>query len=447
MKSIISIFQFIIVLSWCLYLLFSKKKKMSSAYVISLIVLVGLSASIFKHFLFGHFLGLGYPDNSFLFNPNDRFNDFFNMLDACKDNNPYSSVNFLPSVYFPVANSFFFLLYKISFDNKIISVIIFIVSFLCLFILILSKAVKGADVKIWQAVIIFGMAYGTLFSIDRMNLELILFLFVFLSTYFFSKERYFLSAILLCFPICMKLYPCVFLIFFLKEKKFREFGIAILTCSLMSIISVLTFKGNAINNLVLFKNALNSFSEFYSGASGLSYNLSVYGSLKILVLAIVKFFNHSGLDDKSINIYVNHILKYPYLIFVFIYSSFIFLYVMLIEKEYWKILFLITSLILLLPHVSFDYKLLHIFVSLCFFLKSEKNHSFYKYYSILFGLLLLPNNYFYLRGGISIGVLIYPVIIIIMVWLIVYESSFTGKKLRNLYNFKWIKRQLGLSLR
>ena len=66
--------------------------------IVTLIIVIGFSCSVIFHYIAGVYLGKGYPYSTFLFKPNDRFNDFLNIYRATAGLNPYAAS---VSVYFP----------------------------------------------------------------------------------------------------------------------------------------------------------------------------------------------------------------------------------------------------------------------------------------------------------------------------------------------------------
>jgi hypothetical protein len=76
-------------------------------------------------------------------------------------------------------------------------------------------------------------------------------------------------------------------------------------------------------------------------------------------------------------------------------------YVIFVEKEFWKKVALLTFAMLLFPHISADYKLLYVFIPLFLFINTQKNDKFYLFYIIMFGLLLIPKDYYIFSKVIS----------------------------------------------
>lgn len=419
MFVLIGVFQILAVITFIFFLL---KTNANSILIIPKIILFSTLIAFFKYLIIFYLFNPGYPNSTFLFRPDDRFNDFVNMIITCKDLDPYNFSNYLPSVYFPVANLFYFGFYAICNFNLNLSIIVYIVSFLILSFILIDKFLED-DSKIKGYIfcaILF--SYPILFSLDRLNLEMVLFLFLGGFIYSFKEGKNMLAVILLSLAICMKLYPILFLILFLKNKNYKAIFGSFLACILFSVFSLILFKGGGILNIQKLYFNINNFNQIYSGPAGIQHNLSIYGVIKIFLFSflkfILKFSNHLIISS------TNQMLSVPYLIFVFFYFSLISLYIFFIEKTLWKLVFLVTSLFVLLPYVSFDYKLLHLIVPMLLFLQNFSKEKFAVIYSVLFALIMIPNSYFYIIWDVSIGVLINPFIIIVISVFIILENKY-----------------------
>jgi hypothetical protein len=397
------------------------KKNCSPIAIVSKMAIFAFLISVIKYLLINYFFNPGYPNSTFLFNPDDRFADFVNMIEACKYLDPYSFQNKLPSVYFPVSNLFFYLVFALCKMDINISIIFFISLFLLLFFVLLRKniiASKEQTILLFIAILI---SYPVLFSIDRLNLELYLFIFIFLFIYFYKKNQYIIAVTFLSLAICMKLYPILFLLILLKKKAYKPIIFTIILCVFITLVSLSLFKGGILINVNKLLFNLNDFNNDYEGLSGIQHNLSIYGVIKIGMLFIYKYlFNY---ENNIINDLVNSNLKIPYLSFVFIYFTTISTYIILIEKIFWKKIFLIISMFILLPHVSFDYKLLYIIIPIVLFLENSHLENRATLYAILLSLLIIPNSYFYFISDVSIGVIINPILILTIAFLIIYENK------------------------
>lgn len=384
--------------------------------MLSLIVFVGMFFGLIRSY-FGSYLNNDvYPYNTFLFAPSDRFNDLFNMINICLHNSPYITNYAFASNYFPLANTFFFLLSFIK--NKMLLIAIFSGGAIYMYGTIIYKIFR----KVWRIyfldiLIIFLFSYPIFFNVDRMNLEIYNFLLCLLWFYFKNTGKSWLAILFLSISISLKLYTGVFVVLYLKEKKYKEIIIVLLISILLSILSLVTFEGGFVANINAMLTALKNFTAAYSGSSGLGHNLSLFGLIKIFFYMIIGLL-HISKETYSIN----SILPY-YTIFSFLVFGGV-VYIILTKRlQTWINLFMLTAVIILLPHVSFDYKLIFIYLPLISFLKETAKNKYDNVFTIGFAILLIPHNYLYIHKDISIAVIIYPVTIIIMLFLIFYKLS------------------------
>lgn len=63
-----------------------KEKKIE---VLILVIVVGFALAVGFHYFQGFYLGKPYPQNTFLFRPDDKFNDFFNPVRGSEDLDPF----------------------------------------------------------------------------------------------------------------------------------------------------------------------------------------------------------------------------------------------------------------------------------------------------------------------------------------------------------------------
>jgi hypothetical protein len=77
------------------------------------------------------------------------------------------------------------------------------------------------------------------------------------------------------------------------------------------------------------------------------------------------------------------------------------LFIIYIEKVFWKSVALLTFAMLLLPNISADYKLLHILLPLFLFINSKEVGKLDYFYLLMFAMLLIPKGYFYFSRILS----------------------------------------------
>jgi hypothetical protein len=82
---------------------------------------------------------------------------------------------------------------------------------------------------------------------------------------------------------------------------------------------------------------------------------------------------------------------------------------------------------LLLPYVSADYTLIQLYFPLVFFLNARRVSRWDVVYVALFGILLVPVDYYYILHDISISVIIYPAALVALVLLAILDVQRAGR--------------------
>jgi tetratricopeptide (TPR) repeat protein len=91
----------------------------------------------------------------------------------------------------------------------------------------------------------------------------------------------------------------------------------------------------------------------------------------------------------------------PYYALMCCIAGMITLYVLFIKADLWKKVALLTFAALLFPHVSADYKLIHLFLPLVLFINAPGGFRHDKLFTWFFGLLLIPKSYHYFQNIVS----------------------------------------------
>lgn len=380
----------------------------------TVVILIGFTASVYFHYIISNYCGQSsYPHNTFLFNPADKFNDFFNIYRATKGLDPYANP---VSVYFPFTFLVmsFFTIFKAKFAFGL-----FMAIFTGFFAYYISANIPTTN-RLSRISILFVMtfmSYPVLFNIDRGNLECFLFIFLALFFYFYRNGHYSLSILFLSFAIAMKLYPGVFVILLLADKKYKNILLAGLLTVIWSLASAAILHGGIVQSFLGLKHNLALFNQTYMASSlGLQHNTSLYGVLKLVQLSTINS-DATAWMLPLVNAMINN-----YAVIALLFFTLISIYIFLREDIFWKKVTLLTFMMLLLPQVSFDYKLIHVFLPLLLFINCDKVSRFDHIYVLFFALLLIPKDYIIIRDDISIAVLINPFLMLLAIFLIIYEK-------------------------
>lgn len=366
---------------------FTAVKQMSAAdrkNLIRITVIIGFACSVIFHYVAGAYMNMGYPYSTFLFDPRDRFHDFLNIYRATTDLNPFADP---VSVYFPFT---YMPVYILTFIPPFIAYAVFAAAFLA-FLLAAQHRFIPAEGTIDRVLTMFSLtvlSYPVLFILDRGNLECLVFIFLWLFIYCYKNRRDTAAALFLSFAIAMKLYPGVFCVLFLADRRWKPLLLTAVSTLVLTIASAALLDGGISASLAGMQNNLLIFkAQYFESVNGLLYNSSLY----VPAVLMASKFAFMDVIPKG----------YPLCaIFLFILTA---AYVAFREDVFWKRIALLSYMMILLPQISFDYKLIHIFLPLLLFLGSEPRSKFDVAYSVIFGLLLIPKDYFFLVGNISIN--------------------------------------------
>jgi hypothetical protein len=278
------------------------------------------------------------------------------------------------------------------------------------------------------------MSYPFLFTIDRANAELYTFLFLCGFAYFYNSFNHYKSLfalICLSLAIAMKPFPAIFLVLLASEKKWKNILYVIIFAALITIFSLLCFQGSILENIQgLRRNQAMFVQDYVIGSGGWPYGVSLFGLIKVIAAFVLKISKDIGIISSSDIVrtffdWVSLLLR-PYSVLSLIIVGLVSLYILTKEKIFWKKLALLVFVMNVIPPTSGDYRLLNLFIPLAFFINEPKSSKFDLAYLILFGLLLIPKNYFIIPAmtdmGLSIGVIINPLLMLIFGFLIIKEG-------------------------
>ncbi len=376
----------------------------------SMIVLIGFLLSAIMHYVLGAYLGKGYPLNTFLFRPWNRFADFFNPLRALSEfKNPYSYYE-QTNILIPYLPFTFLVLLPFSFMPKMVAILIYL-AFFSISLLVIAKKYVVDGFEDMPSKMIFSLtaiflAYPSLSAVDRANIEIIVFIFIALFFYFFEKDSV-LSAVFLGAAIAMKLYPGVLMFLFVSKKDHKKFlicGIAAIVFMFFGYFSISLFSGDRILDIArmnLSQMGLHKPTYAYS-IEGLQHNHTLWGFILGLdVFSQMSVGNRLFSLDAASRIYV---------VFVMLAFACAVVYVILSKDHVWRKAAVLISAMLVFPYTSFDYSLIHVFFIMILFIRSkqERTRAESWYYLLLIAIPLIPVDYFYLVQDASISIIVYP---------------------------------------
>ena len=392
-----------------------KEKKIG---LLVLIVIMGFSISVFYHYAQGIYLGKPYPDNTFLFSPGDKFNDFYNVVRGSADLDPYRPGKIYPYFAFGSFVAYLFSLIK----PWAVSWLIFLLLFFSSFILLAKYYLYGLRSKLnsQQLLTIFVfvfLTYPVLFAVDRSNFDLLISLLIFLFAITYGKHKFIISTIPLAMAIAIKPYAVVFAIVYIINKKLKEALLLIFNTSLLTVFSLIFYKDGLFVEIQKFIVATVAYGKAMTDGAIFHFSSDLYNFL-ILIVGFV-----SRLCGAEINLLWNPQFKLFYAIAAIIIFILISIYLWKRPQPFWKVMAILTILIILLPYSTNDYRLTYLFIPLLMYLVSNNKSRLDMPTIILWGLLLIPKNYYTISEDQNIGMIINPLLLIGLLILLVFYRT------------------------
>lgn len=395
-------------------------EKSNKVTLFSSIILIGFTFGVIYHYILAYYMHYGEPFTSFLYQPSWAFCDFFDILSRIKDFKPYQEVT-LWIVYFPLA---YILMFPFSLiKNSVFSYILYSSGFVLYWVFMSIKCFFCKNLTKIQNVqnifIIIVLSYPFLNIMDKGNFDMFLFVMMGFWAYTFKDEKYTLSAVILAIINAIKPFSILFLFLYLFKKKYKEFLLSIILSILFVIGGFMIFSNGFFNQINIFLKSLTLFKLIYAIKPVIRIECS--SSLFIPVKAI---FLHFSTSTPGVINFIKIYDKVCYIITAFT------LFFVWKEKVFWKQLTLLICNFLLLPYITYDYKLMFLFIPLWLFINETEKFKFDLAYIICFSLLFIPKNIIIILNTIHnnsdnwfpISAIINPLILITLSLLIIYEQ-------------------------
>jgi len=381
------------------------------------IITLGFIIALFFKYVQGAYLHMDFPFNTFLFAPDDRFRDFFGPYVQAQNLEAYiNKPGLVISQYFPflylIIYPFTFL--EMHFASYLFSVIFYSLS-IFLSWLYISKLnhIKTLSNKITTTTAFTLMNYGMLFCFDRGNVEIIVYILLCIAFLYFLKNNIKIFSLFIILATMVKPYIGLYSIILinLKDRSTIVLYFKFLTILIIMFFSMMIFfSGKYNDNINTLYNNLVLVKNMYDAKIMLFYSVSILEPIKYFIPE-----NSSDLTTK-----VHMIITLP----TFLISCFL---ITIVPNMIWQKVTIITCILVSLTPVAFDYKLLMFLIPIFLFITSKDSESkrVTYLYSIFFGLIIIPKDYYYFPelNATSIQVLINPILIYALILFLWYEMS------------------------
>jgi hypothetical protein len=338
----------------------------------------------------------------------DLFGDFFDVLRHLADRDPYTNLSsYLPLVCmmlypFSILDDYSHMTLVQAWGSKIgmVSAFLFIFFSCCTLLFTLYKLTDSKKHNI-LFVALLSLSGVFLFSIERANTIILTAGFLSLFLLYHNSDNKILrltGLVFLCLATVFKVYPVLFGLILLKQKRYKDILFCIVTTFLLTFVPFLFFK-HGFNNVGQLFNNLSTYGNLYAAMSdGMSIQSLTNMIIKLGFLPL----------DKT---QIFH-LSYGVTLIIVLFTLFIFFK----TKDNLVELFLITCMVIMLPTNSPLYTGLYFFPIILIFLNKDQFVKLDYLYAFLFIVFLNPFQ-FYIFHDRSINTAI-SCLCLLSIWII-----------------------------
>lgn len=373
------------------------------------ILVAGLVTAILYNYVFlGAILERGYPTNTFLFKSDVIFSDFYDIFRPVQQGSPLGSKL---AVYFPFSYLTLYPLTWMEATWALQAVLVFFLSVLFTFFWHKLDFLRGLPRFVASFILAFS-SYAFLFLVTRANLEMFTISFMICFLFLFERGKYMGAGALLACATAMKLYPGVFGVLLLKRRQYKASVVTAVMTLLLTIGAASLFPGGLLGSIDLLSANLDSFKTRYVlDGQAIPFSSSYFSVLKIAFALAGANISESA-----------QAALLPYTVASAVLFALVTIYILVWEKVLWRQVCLLSILAINLPTVSFDYKLIYMLLPLALFVSEPgENREKDRFYSLLFGLILIPKAYV-ASGEVTIGVVLNPLLMTLMMAHIVWSG-------------------------
>ncbi len=401
--------------------------------IIVFIVALGFVTSTYYHYWLSAYLRMGYPVSTYLFKPDDRyawnteqplggphiFGDLLFTSRVMRGADPYhlqpetrlpGPSNYPPFMHI-VTWFFHFVPYGVAvalfFTVTLTIAGAFFAYFFC----------KGGGTESWLgALILTTMSYPVQFILDRGNVEIFAFGFVALFCFYYFKGRHRTAAVWLGLAAAAKIFPAVYGLIFLAQRRWKAGFTFLLTGLLATVASGMLLKGGLRGSFTAYHAALASYADFYDGRKGMVFGWSMHGAAVCAIAILQAHYPEPDTFFGRIDQHFHLVAALPAL-------GLLLAGTVIRGLKLWERLTIFGVLIAFAPVPTPDYRLIQMLVPIAAFLNqgaeaesepSDAERRSGRITALLFALTLIPWAFASSPSGFHEGVILRPLILLVL---------------------------------
>jgi hypothetical protein len=373
-----------------------------------LIIIVGFAAAVAYHYAMGYYFGRPWPANTFLHTPDAHFWDFILVVRQSAALDPFTNdIGGFAGAPFGQFIGYLFSIIQAAW----VQLSLFFGSFFIVFILMAKHYLYGIKSKLTsrRMLAIFAitfLTYPVLFAVDRGNFDLLAcgLLLCFALTY--AGQKYRASTIFLGTAIAIKPLVAILGLVYVYDKRYKDILLVIFNVAVLTALSLSLFKGGLFVETRKYLDALFHTTGYLSAGNQQAFNSDLYGLLTVAI----QFIGQRLGREIYLPAYPEARIIYAILaVAIFVYFA---IYLWRKHLSLWRVMAVLTILLILLPFNSADYHLTYLFIPMLIYLGSGERTLNEPAIIILWSLLLIPKNYYIIQSFQNIGVVINPLLLI-----------------------------------
>ena len=326
------------------------------------------------------------------------FPDLFESIKDSYDGKPYDGNSIYPAFAyficwiisrFTPGDTKEWSTFSLSGNGNIVGFLFF---FLCTFFIyyIVREKFDKYGKKLEILFLLWILSPGYIYCIERGNMVILstLFLLLFLTQYN-SQKKYMqeIAIVMLACAACMKIYPAIFGLILLIEKKYWS-SLRAIFYGIFFFVVPFGFFGGYAKIAKMVKNIINLSSETGIDERGFGYGFKI--NIDNIVAIVCNWLGVGNVETKILSQKMMFLIVILVLIFLFL------------AKAQWHKIFLITVILTLVPGFSWIYNAVYFFLPLVFFLidETEINRKILYIYEIGFWAIITPFPYGFLFNSL-----------------------------------------------
>ena len=323
----------------------------------------------------------------------DTFMDFFNSVFDTIGNRPYSRGTIYPPLCYMIYSFFLGFIPSAQMTSNAFMLRIYqgsLISFMIYFTLILYglgyliiRTKKGTNLekKLFLIIMLFSTPF--LYAFERGNIILLsLICLLFFLNFKDSKNKFLkeLALISLATSAALKIYPAIYGVILLKEKRYKESIRVAIYGMLLFFIPFLCFGGFA------------TIGQFFNNLMTASKDFSINNAVNNLGYTTI-------LNKISMKLNLSQSIL-PLLFKLGFYISMIICFISsFISKSFWKTTALLTIMMIAIPSISFTYAAIFMVIPIMYLLDEKEHTKIDYFYIIIIVLMMFPNPICLLQTG------------------------------------------------